>query len=91
MAGVGAIKADRDRSTRLRRITLDQSIKVMESEPTETEAIKFKQALHLKLAANVLPRINEHTGEEGGAIVIQVTKEASTKYGIIPGTVPDSK
>ena len=62
------IKSDRERSAKLRRITLDESIKVMESTPTDNEARRFKEALHLRLAGNLLPRINEHTGENGESI-----------------------
>ena len=68
MAAGGQIKSDRNTATLLRRITLKQSIKVMESNPKTPEDIRFKQALHLKLAGNVLPRIQEVSGEGGDPI-----------------------
>ena len=70
MAKGGQIKADKDYAVLLRRLTLKQSIKVMESEPTDPEEKRFKQALHLKLAGNVLPRISEVSGEGGDPIKI---------------------
>jgi hypothetical protein len=78
MAGVGAIKSDRDTSALLRRITLKQSIKIMESEPIDPEEKKFKQALHLKLAGNVLPRINEHMGEGGEPMSFTIKIESGS-------------
>jgi len=35
---------------------------------------QYKRALILKLAGTVLPRINEHTGEDGEAINVNIVK-----------------
>lgn len=68
MAGIGL--GDRKLGAEVRRLTLKEIQAVLLGEDKE-----YKKALILKLASTVLPRINEHSGEDGGAIKIQVAKE----------------
>src|SRR3990167_10091493 len=65
---------DRELAKEVRRLTLNK-IKAL----LEMPEVKMKQddyelykAVLIKLAGNVLPRLNEHTGEDGGAIITQV-------------------
>lgn len=51
---------------------------------------EFKKAVILKLASSILPRINEHSGEGGGAIQVVIAPELATKYEIAPGTSGNS-
>ena len=60
----GPIKPDIEKQRKARRLLLDEIIKVLESEPTEQEEIKYRKELVLKLAVNALPRINEHKGAD---------------------------
>ena len=52
---------------------------MLEDETNEIYGKEFQQALILRLAGTVLPRLNEHTGENGEAININVSKEISDK------------
>jgi hypothetical protein len=67
---------DRLLASEVRSLTLKEIRKVLQEDYTD---IEFKKAVILKLASTVLPRINEHTGEEGGAIIVQVAKEVLDK------------
>lgn len=66
MAGIGL--GDRKLGAEVRRLTLKEIQAVLLGEDKE-----YKKALILKLASTVLPRINEHSGEDGGAIQV-ITK-----------------
>lgn len=44
--------------------------------------IDFKKQLILRIASNLLPRLNEHTGEDGGAMVVVTSPELAEKYGL---------
>lgn len=54
---------------------------------------EFKKALILKLAATVLPRLNEVTGEEGGAIkvTIELAGEIAQKNALTSNTEGNSE
>lgn len=65
MAGVAL--NDRELGARVRRLTLKQIEKILLG---DDEA--YKKEIIMKLAASILPRINEHSGEDGRPITIQV-------------------
>jgi hypothetical protein len=70
---------DRLRAQSLRTASLDIMIQAIKGEGEFGEDFEFRKQLLLRLASNVLPRLNEHTGEDGNAILIQIAKEVSDK------------
>ena len=71
----GVIAPDRKLGAEVRRLTLKRIKAILEGEEND-----FQRAVILKLASTVLPRINEHSGEDGSPIVIQIAKDISDKY-----------
>lgn len=71
--GTGAPSVvDRELSKKVRNLALDEiykvlSLPIVKMKPDDYDLYK---ALLIKLAGTVLPRLNEHTGEDGGAIAI---------------------
>lgn len=63
----GPVLADKLLSSSVRRKALKEIERVLDGEDC-----KYKKQIVLKLAGTVLPRLNEHTGEDGGAIVTVV-------------------
>jgi hypothetical protein len=68
---------DRLKAQKLRSLAIEEMIAVFQGDDKE-----FKKQLLLRMATTVLPRLNEHTGENGEAIIINVSKEGAEKYGI---------
>lgn len=60
---------DRVLAAKVRKLTLEQ-IQVILEQPKMTE---LKKAVLLKLAGTILPRINETSGPDGGAIQVKGT------------------
>lgn len=85
MAGIPS--NDRALGARVRRLTLKKIEVILRD---DYEDIAFQKAVILKLASSILPRINEHSGEDGGAIVVQVAPEIAFKTSLLPNnsTVP---
>lgn len=67
MAGVTL--NDKRLAAEVRTLTLRQIKKVLEGDDND-----FKKQLILKLAPTTLPRINEHTGEDGAPISVNIVK-----------------
>lgn len=67
---------DRVLAANVRTMSLKLIQKYLEGEDED-----FKKQLILKLASTVLPRINEHTGEEGKPIEINITSSLEKIYG----------
>ena len=65
MAGV--TKNDRMLASRVRNLVLTQIESVLNGDDEN-----FKKQLLLKLATNALPRLNEHTGEDGEPINLKI-------------------
>lgn len=57
---------DRELAARVRSLALSQIEEVLQGDDKE-----FKKAVLLKLASSILPRLNEHTGEDGEPLTIQ--------------------
>lgn len=55
---------DRELAADVRRLALTEIKTILE----QTKMTQLKQQVILKLAGTVLPRLNEHSGEGGGAI-----------------------
>lgn len=60
---------DRELAGRVRTLTLERCEKVL-----KTGKGKLYEAVLLRLAGSVLPRLNEHGGEGGGPVVVRVIK-----------------
>ena len=54
-----------------------------EGDLSENE-LKLYKELTFEFARNVVPRSQEITGEDGQAVIIQISKEGAEKYGILP-------
>ncbi len=81
---------DRELGGKVRTLTLEQIYKVLMGEMYAHDTA-FKKQLLLKLAGNILPRLNEHTGAEGEALfpkpimeLSNVSKNNSNKEGNKP-------
>lgn len=66
---------DRQRSASVRNLALDQIEEVLQKQTLAGEPVgkTYHQQLLIKLAGNVLPRLNEHTGDDGGDIKMNHT------------------
>ena len=67
---------DRELAARVRTLALSEIEKVLKK-PKH----KLYGAVVVKLAGTVLPRLNEHTGENGGPIKVDITPALDKFYG----------
>lgn len=79
---------DRKLAAYVRTLALTEIAKVLaipkvEMRPEEYDLYK---AILIRLAGTVLPRLNEHTGEDGEKLVITISSEIAEKNGINPTT-----
>ena len=58
----GTVKVDRELSAKVRRVSLKKILKLLESKDFNKEQTQFHNALLLKMAGSLLPRLNEVTG-----------------------------
>ena len=70
--GKGKSFNDRELAAEVRTLALNQIKAALLTKDEKFEA--FKQAVILRLAGSVLPRLNELTGENGGPIQISEVK-----------------
>ena len=74
---------DREQAGKLRTKLLEDSLLVLSDKPEDIERVeewsKFKKDLILKMSTNLLPRLNEHTGDSGEPINISIAKEIIDK------------
>ena len=61
---------DRELAAKVRTLALNQVQDVLTGKKFKSDKA-YHKALLLKLAGTLLPRLNEVTGEDGGAIVIE--------------------
>ena len=84
--GKGVSFNDRELAGEVRTLTLNEIKKVLK---------KGKGALYVavlvKLAGNILPRLNEISGENGAPLVIQIAGSIAKKHGINASAGQDSK
>jgi hypothetical protein len=59
---------DRKLAAEVRSLALGEIKKILEEE----KLTEFKKAVILRLAPSILPRLNEHTGEDGEKLVIPI-------------------
>jgi hypothetical protein len=77
---------DRLKAQKLRSLAIDEMIEVLNGDDLD-----FKKQLLLRLAGGVLPRLNEHTGEEGGPINISFDPTFKEYANSTSSTTGDSK
>lgn len=63
---------DRNLANEVRRLSLNKMKKYLEMEDPKGEDKIMHDQILLKLAGTALPRVNEHTGEDGEAIEVKV-------------------
>jgi hypothetical protein len=71
MARGGKTLNDREKSARVRDKVLNAIEKVYNGKGGKLS--KRQWELTLRMATTVLPRLNEHTGEDGGEIKVKIT------------------
>ena len=71
---------DQEKVKELRMAALNDILEVLKESSKAKKFGKFKQEMLLKLAGTVLPRVNELTGKDGGAIQIQGNKIAFATF-----------
>lgn len=76
----------RELTGEVRKLALQEIRKVLLGDDSE-----FKNQVILRLAGQILPRIQENTGEDGGPIIIQVAKEIADKNETPPITIGSSE
>ncbi len=69
MAKGGKTFNDRIKSAKVREKVLDAVLKVYEGK--EDKLTQRQWELTLRMATTILPRLNEHTGEDGGPIQLK--------------------
>lgn len=65
MAQGGKSLNDRKLAANVRTLTLKKLQAILEDEKHEKYSRNYQEQIVLKLAGTVLPRLNEHTGEDG--------------------------
>lgn len=80
----GKTLQDRILATDVRKLALKRIKDILEDEENIKYSKNFQEQLLIKLAGSVLPRLNEHSGEDGGPIVIRADNDLLEKYGITP-------
>lgn len=91
MAGI--VSNDRKLGAEVRRLGLNKVKRIFEQDESTMTVVekKFHDDLLLKLAPGFLPRITEVTGEDGGAVVIQLSKDIAEKNVINSSTGDNSQ
>lgn len=77
---------DRKLAAEVRTLALKEILKILtipKVEMREEEYDLYKSVL-VKLTGTVLPKLNEHTGEDGEKLTISISSEIAQKNGIIP-------
>lgn len=72
---------DRKLAADVRTLTLKEIKRVLEATPDTAEEKQFKQQVILRLAPTILPRLNEHTGEDGKELTLVISGETAERYG----------
>jgi hypothetical protein len=75
---------DRKLAAQVRTLALKEILRVMSIPKVEMsfEEYELYKSILVKLTGNVLPRLNEHTGEDGKEITFIIPKEIAKKNAI---------
>lgn len=71
---------DRELAGQVRTLALSEVMKVLK----EGEG-KLYEAVLIRLAGTILPRLNEITGENGSPVIIELSGVTAKKYGLNTG------
>ena len=77
---------DRELAAKVRSLALDK-IRIILERPVVEMSEKDKtlhDAILIRMSSSLLPRLNEFTGEDGGALVIEISKEIAEKNNVSP-------
>ena len=89
MAQGGKTFNDREQSARVRKLVLNAIERVYLGKDKTLN--KRQWEITLRMATTVLPRLNEHSGEGGGPLQVELSEVIAKKHGIAPGTNPNSE
>lgn len=83
---------DRKLAAKVRNLSLKKIAELLEMPTVKMNADDYAlyKAVLIKLAGTVLPRLNEHTGEDGEKLVITISKEVAEKNDPDSTPSPDS-
>lgn len=79
----------RQLSKKVRDLALEKILLELEGKGSKDK--RFQQALLLKLAGCVLPRLNEVTGADGQPLIVQISETIAKKHDIDPSANSNSK
>jgi hypothetical protein len=76
---------DRKLAAQVRTLALNEILKVISIPKVEMrpEEYDLYKSIIVKLAGNVLPKLSEHTGEDGEKLTISISSEIAQKNGIV--------
>ncbi len=91
--GKGKSFNDRELAGRVRTLTLEkiEALFTMPEVKMKADDYDLYKQILVKLAGSILPRLNEHTGEGGDPIVVQIERELAEKYNVNPTPKGNSK
>lgn len=69
---------DRELAVRVRTLALNEIEKALKNKKNK----RLYEAVLIKLAGSVLPRLQEHSGADGEPLVIQISREIAEKNGL---------
>ena len=87
MAGVSLNDKKLAANVRTTALTLIKKYLDDDSEANE----KYKKDLLLRMSGSLMPRLNEHSGDEGGPIIVQLSQVIGVKNGITHSSGTDSQ
>ena len=72
---------DRELAAKVRKLTLERIAELLEMPPVKMKQDDYElyKAVLIRLSGTVLPRINEHSGPDGGDIPFPIYGGKSTK------------
>lgn len=74
------IASIRNKTRRLKDLAMTQAIDILENK--DKYSPQLWEATFLKVIGNAVPRSTEITGEDGGAMIIEISKEIAEKNAI---------
>lgn len=76
---------DRKLAAQVRTLALNEILKVISIPKVEMrpEEYDLYKDILIKLTGNVLPKLSEHTGEDGEKLTISISSEIAQKNGIV--------
>ena len=87
MAKGGKSLNDREKSAKVRDKVLDTILSVYAGKKVSGK----KWELTLRMATIVLPRLNEHTGDGGGPLRVEISETIARKHDLTPSPKTDSQ